>query len=634
MALYSIQEQVDAEPESRTHRKSKMNKIEVQDISFAYEGTGRKVLSHISCHFEAHTINLLMGESGAGKSTLLYCLNRVIPALIEGPFTGEIRLDGQSISDRPVQELSGRIGLVFQNPDSQFCTFTVEEELAFALENQCLAIDLIDRKIDEILGAIGMRAYRSCLLDALSGGQKQKVAIASILIQEPEVLLLDEPSANLDGGSRREILRLIETLAGALGKTVILIEHNLEDVFLKCGHVVLLCDGGSRILEGAPLPVANAVLYDAAYRDVSIKLPEKYLLMRQIMRRGADCAAIRDFADKRAGRETMDIDADYRALAALYERQAPKTDNGSGAKQEQDGSKIRVSRTAKSTDEHAAESADTKLLLCGQDIHFSYKDETEVLCGLDLTLHAGDFLAILGENGAGKSTLVHLLFRVYEKAGGSITLEGHPLEKIPKRELYRRMGLVFQNPEAQFVRNQVDEELRFGIRQIEADPAKRERLVDEILDTFHLREGRTLSPFELSQGQKRALSVATMLLTGQNILFFDEPTYGQDEGSQAELMELIEGLRRKGKTIVMITHDMELVAEYATKVLLLKDGRALFTGSPDALFRDQALLGAGRLAAPKVYALAAALQRDFPGIPVCGSRKAICDAIIRNITES
>lgn len=462
--------------------------LEIEDGSFWYDGEVLPVWEHLFAKFYPGKIHGIIGPSGCGKSSVLCFINGLIPFLIEGQAQGKVWFKGQDISnERPVNRCK-QIGYVMQHPESQFCTFTVEEELAFGMENLGYPKDVMIQKIKEVLELVGMSGFEHTDLNHLSGGQKQKIAIASILVMDPEVLLLDEPTANLDPKSRKEIFDLIVQLSKEWGKTILLVEHHIHEII-----------------------------------------------------------------------QSVDV---------LYEM-------------DQKGKLERVSNEVHppifiNTQNHSRElEQSNELILDIKSISFSYDKkgrEKRILNDLSLSIPRGDFLAIIGENGAGKSTFMKVLFQICKSDRGQIFFHQKPIGQYKKRTLYQSMGLVFQNPESQFVKNTVYEEMAFSLKKSHLSKEEVHDKIMNMLQRFHLEEFVERSPFVLSLGQKRRLSVAIMLLTNQEILFLDEPTYGQDFENRMELMSDLQKLNDQGITIVMITHDMSIVEAYAKRVAVLENG--------------------------------------------------------------
>lgn len=583
--------------------------MELQEVSFAYDGDERPVWQGLSCYFEPGEINLLLGPSGCGKSTLLFLLNGLIPSFYEGELTGRVLLRGVDITGKSPQERSSSVGMVFQDPDAQFCAFTVEEELAFGLEN--IGTDPAQMKdaISRALEQTGLQGQERTPLSALSGGQKQRVAIASVLMTGADILLLDEPTANLDAASRSEVFALLRRLTQELGKTVILVEHNLDGLLESAGHIVVLDEHGALSLQGSGADVVRALVFDRAHQRRNVYLPE-YLLAVRAGLAASDEESLRAFCEKQAaciGDGTryfrFPIDAFAQLIAPLAEPREPM----------------------------APDSCSAEPLLCIKALSYTYGSAQKrrkpaadggapTLRDATLNVARGEFLALVGPNGAGKSTLLHVLFRVLEGYGGHIALEGRELAAIPKQALYSALGLVFQNPESQFATNVVRDELRFSLKSLSLSEQEQEARANAMLERFQLSEEADKSPFLLSQGQKRRLSVATMLLTGQKTLVLDEPTYGQDYENREALMQLLQTLNREGVTVIVVTHDMALVAEYADRVAVLCEGEIAFTGDPHALFAEPDLLRRARLALPDTARFTAQLRERVPAVPRMLSR--------------
>ena len=474
--------------------------LELQDVTYIYEGETLPVWEHLSCSFFAGKIHALIGPSGCGKSSVLSLIDGLIPHMYEGKLEGRVLLRGEEITDMLPRYRCDRIGLVMQNPESQFCTFTVEEELAFGMENLGLSEAEMEMRIRETLDFVGMTDYEKVELDQLSGGQKQKIAIASVLVTKPEILLLDEPTANLDPNSRKQIFRLIVDISKAENMTIVIVEHNIEEIIDEVDWILEMNSNG-QVIRDCPRGEAEDLFQPASAADeVQCNAPQS----------------------SRAGDEVV---LDIAHLQFAYPLPGRKREKGK-----------------------------------------------QILRDLCMQVHRQDFLAIVGENGVGKSTLMKLIFKVQQPDAGEIKLFDQRIETYQAKKLYNLIGLVFQNPENQFITNTVWDELMFSLKRVKCSQEEKDRRVHEMLERFHLEQEKEKSPFVLSQGQKRRLSVASMLLTDQEILFLDEPTYGQDEENRQELMKDMQQLIRAGITIVMITHDLALVRQYATRVVEIEKG--------------------------------------------------------------
>lgn len=590
--------------------------LELQDICFVYNEETIPVWQGLSCGFQQNTINLLLGPSGCGKSSLLYLIDGLIPHSLEGALTGDIRLNGESIIRKEPRELAQKIGLVFQDPDTQFCAFYVEDELAFGMENLCVPPEEMDFRIDHALALVGLIGFRKRTVSTLSGGQKQKLAIASALVMDAELLLLDEPSALLDASSRVEIMALLNRLVQEENKTILLVEHNLDEVLPFVGHAVVLNRDGTLALEGSAHDVFSQLAFNAAYAQLPVCLPEPLMLMREWLHSEPEEAHEQFCREQLYIRRKGVFEVPYREIAALLSNSAGFAP---------------VAEATHST--HAPAVIEAKSLA----FHYPPRREDcappkQVLKSVDCAIREGEWVAIAGANGAGKSTLLQILFHVLTPTSGKVFIDATPLDSIPRQTLYRRMGLLFQNPEWQFVTNRVEDELLFSLRQSPLSAEEKCAGVDRLLRQFHLEQYRERSPFLLSQGEKRRLSVACMLLTGQRVLFFDEPTYGQDSETARELLVLLESLREQGVTIVTVTHDMGLVCEHADRVLLLHDGKIAYDGTPAKLFLAD-ISAQWRIDSPPVLRFCDALRDYLPNFPRLLSRSACLKALVTYSTQ-
>jgi energy-coupling factor transport system ATP-binding protein len=436
-----------------------------------------------------------------------------------------------------------------------------------------------------------MEDYAQTRLDQLSGGQKQKIAIAIALAMDPEIIVLDEPTANLDPQSTRDVFTILEKLHQEQGKTIILVEHKLEHLLEKTEHIVALDQSGAVLLCGDTCPVLAALVFDPQYGDQQLFLPQSLLLLRDLLQDPTAPREAEEFAEK--ARERL-IVLSPTQLQAFIRQTWQELFAVFGLPQRQPTAKI----------------APPPPLLETKRLCFSFgkgKKTYPILRGVEMTIRQGDFCAIVGPNGAGKTTMLNLIFRALEGYQGSILLESRDILKMKKRDLYQRMGLVFQNPEWQFVANTVSQELEFSLRGKKLSKVEANKQIRQVMEQFGFSDPEQ-SPYLLSQGQKRRLSVAAMLLTGQRLLFLDEPTFGQDHANQQQLMQMMQELNSRGVTVVMVTHDMPLVADYASRVLLLLEGRIAYDGSPGELFANADLTKQAALICPEILELTRGLE--------------------------
>ncbi|MGL5379186.1 ABC transporter ATP-binding protein [Clostridium sp.] len=465
--------------------------LQVKNLSLSFLD-GTMVFKDISFDIKENAINLITGKSGCGKSSLLMCLARVIPDIVEGTMTGEIILNGENIEHKTTEAIAGTVAYMFQDPDSQLCTFTVEDEIAFGLENMNVDVEYMEEIIDYYLDMVNIKHLKKRELNKLSGGEKQKVALAAILAIEPQIILMDEPTANLDPTSRDEMVELIKRLRDEMGRTIVLIEHNIDEFRHIIDNVI--------VVENKGVTCLNSKCFIDEY-DKSDTLPKR----------------------------------------VKYKNNLEKT------------------------------------LLEVKNLSFSYDRNYNVLDNINFSLKQGDITAIVGHNGAGKSTLTKLIIGFLKNYNGSILLNNKEVSQLHPKEIGEMMGLVFQNPEHQFVKMSVEKELSFSLEARSKDKEYITSRTKEYLYKFDLFKNKDANPFELSQGQKRRLSTASMMINGQELLILDEPTYGQDKDNLKELIELLYEVNNQGTSILIITHDMNLVNSCCDNVICIEKGKIAYS---------------------------------------------------------
>lgn len=549
--------------------------IELDDVRFTYTGRKSETLQGVSLHIQEGETVLLLGASGSGKSTLACCLNGLIPHNISGTFEGCITVAGQQTGETSVAMLAQQVGIVFQNPEAQAITSRVEDEVAFGLENLSLPVDEMEERISSALQQVDMLDRRMSAIDTLSGGGKQRLAIASLLAMRPRVLVFDEPTANLDPLGTQEIFAAIAQLKRSGRYTIVLIEHKLDALMHLIDRVIVLGAGGTVLLEGEP----HAVFRDhaATLLKHGIWMPQVALLAHRLREQGWQW-------------EPFPI---TQGEAIRSWKQAPL----------QASPRIELSSSSTTPSNTAGRAIEVRHLA------FAYGTRP-ILDDISLRVPQGDFLAIVGANGAGKTTLAHHLVDIIRPPRSKVFLHGHDITRLSARSLIEQAGYVFQNPEHQFVTNSVAEELCFSLRLQKLSRQEIERRVESMLAQFGLSRYARANPFTLSHGEKRRLSVATMLIMGQRILLLDEPTFGQDQRNAHALLEHLRLLHNQGHTILVITHDMALVAEYAQHVAVLNNGQLLYHGPTAQLFAQPQLLRQAHLTPPPLAQLSQQLATE------------------------
>jgi energy-coupling factor transport system ATP-binding protein len=578
---------------------------------------------------------LLLGPSGSGKSTLALCLNGLIPHLIEGHFKGHVLIEGRDTADTPVRELAQAVGVVFQDPEAQFCTTTVEDEVAFGLENLNVPPGEMYPRIVEGLRTVHLLEERAKRVDRLSGGNKQRLALAAILAMQPRILVFDEPTANLDPVGTQLVFSTIEELRSEGKHTIIIIEHKLDHLMHIVDRVIALGPEGRLLAQGRPAEVFGKD-YEML-RAHGVWQPQVCELAHALAREGLRLRpfpvtmedAVKGLRGLLDGRDSSGWESarDNHPLAAESEkrhgsaearregwrRHGHALDGGASTGERETAPFQEDPYVCPPQVSHFPTPPSLQDDVCARppaievrNLRFAYGRKV-VLDGLNLTVANGDFLAVVGANGAGKTTLAKYIGGVIRAPRGAVMIEGKDVNEIPERVLSSTVGFVFQNPEHQFVEASVFDELAFGLRTRGVPESEVARKVEAALETFGLTRYARANPFALSHGEKRRLSVAAMLIAGQRILVLDEPTYGQDRENAASLLAWLQEISQQGKTILIITHDMNVVAEYAKGVAVLDRGKIVYNDGPRGLFARADLLERSHLSAPVLYELGQAV---------------------------
>ncbi|MCS7323718.1 MAG: energy-coupling factor ABC transporter ATP-binding protein [Thermoflexales bacterium] len=547
--------------------------ITLDRLTVRYVGRKQPALADLSLTIQRGETVLLLGPSGCGKSTLALTLNGLIPHSQDvAVFKGRVLVNGLDTRTTAPALLSQQVGIVFQDPEAQFVMPDVAAEVAFGLENLCLPPEVIRERISEALSMVGMAGWEHANAWTLSGGQKQRVALASLLAMRPRVLVFDEPTAHLDPQGVREVFAVIAALKRRGEHTLILIEHRLDEIMPLIDRVVVLGAQGELIADGTPQVVFNA--HFETLCDLGVWIPQVTLLAAQLGLRPLP----------------VTLEEAEQRLRTHFAHRAPAPRNG----------RVPVREPS---------AAQTPPALEARDLSHRYGAHA-VLRQLSFSAPRGSFLAVVGSNGAGKTTLAHLLTGLLPIREGHLVINDRDARTLRAQDWSRQVGLVFQNPEHQFVAPTVRDELRLSARAIGLDAKRAEQRVDEMLERFNLARYADANPFTLSHGEKRRLSVATMLITDQPILVLDEPTFGQDYQNAQAIQSLLRGLHAEGRTLIVITHDMALVAEQAQQVLVMHQGRILAHDTPAAIFAQEALVEQARLSLPPIAQLARRLGLD------------------------
>jgi len=543
--------------------------LRVRDLSLTHAGATHPSPSDVSFDVQPGEVVLVLGPSGSGKSTLTLALNGLIPQSVPADVAGTVEVRGRSTVDTPVAELSSDVAMVFQDPDAQLVTGTLLDEVAFALENLLLPVAEVLSRSEQALRRVGLWERRAWNPDRLSGGGRQRLAIACAVAMGSPLIVLDEPTANLDPQGIDDVYDALTDLVASGDRAVILVEHNLDAAMRFATRAIVLDQQGRLAFDG---PVAEILReHTEELIAMGVWLPAATLAGRMLRERGV-------------------LDAE--TPLPLTPEELAGVVNGFGT----------LSERSETTRIERAEGGSKSSPMIVRSRNLSVKrGRAEVLHGIDLDISAGSLTAIVGANGAGKTTLIQALAGVVPPPRNRITIDGIDPGRASPRDLAARVGFVFQNPEHQFIAHTVFDELAHGLRLRGASDAEISDRVGEMLSRFGLEHKADVHPFLLSGGEKRRLSVGTALITRPAVLALDEPTFGQDRARADELLRLLKGLRSEGTTIVIVTHDLQLVADHTTHTVVLADGRVHAAGPTDELFATEGLFETAGLRLPALH---------------------------------
>ena len=534
--------------------------LSIENLSFTYANTKTPALKNISASIKQGAFVCILGHGGAGKSSLCYSLNALIPKFFRGSYSGRVLVEGKEVSGQTVARLSHRVGLVLQDFEAQLFSTNVELEMAFGPENHGLPRPEIERRIQHYLGVIGLEPFRQRQPATLSGGQKQRLAIGSVLAMEPDILVLDEPTTDLDPKGANEVLLLAHSLRQA-GRTLLMVLPEPE-MALEADQVWLMREG-ELIAQGHPIEILTDL---PALKSCGVKLPSFIELFMALDWPGLPLTL-------------------NQALTLIEDHQLIK----------------------KQTPAYQPETLDQTqgpVILQAEDLTYAYPfGEKKTLKGINLTIHDGEFIALLGQNGSGKTTLAKHFNGLLKALTGRVWVEGKPITAYDHKALARKVGYVFQNPDHQIFARTVEEEIGFGLKVLGVDPKTIRKRVTGALEVVELQGYEKQIPFTLTKGERQRVAVASVLAAQPQVIILDEPTTGLDYQHQMSIMELLKALNRKGHTIIIITHSMWVAAEYARRTAVLKDGTVLLDGPTRRVFADQAALALASLSPPPLVQL-------------------------------
>ncbi|WP_083710008.1 ABC transporter ATP-binding protein [Leifsonia sp. ALI-44-B] len=576
-------------------------RLVVDGLRIRHDGRDRFSPDGVTFTLRAGEVVLLMGPSGSGKSTLALALNGLVPHAVPAEMHGSVRVDGVDTTDASVAALSERVGMVFQDADAQIVTGSVLDEVCFGPENLSLPVPEILRRAEAALRRVGLWERRDDNPDILSGGGRQRVAIAAALALDSDTIVLDEPTANLDAAGADDVYDALAEIASDGRHTLVLIEHDLDRAVRIVDRVIVIDRDGHPVADGTPREVL-AGRADELHR-LGVWLPPATEAGRRLRRAGVFDAGEPLPLTGEELTAALDAVPRERALSSLPAPRATAAAASTAASASAPPSTSASAPASASTSARAAPAATKAAPEHPQpavvlDRVSVTRRRTRIVHDVSLTIGRGEFWAIVGVNGAGKSSLVQTMVGITAPSSGRVRVHGFDPARTDARRLSEHVGFVFQNPEHQFVAHTAFDELAYGLRARRVDESTIEHQVTGMLERFGLADAAHVHPFLLSGGQKRRLSVGTALIAGASTLVLDEPTFGQDRERSDELLDLLQSLNRAGTTVVVVTHDLQLAVDHADHLAVMADGRLVESGTVDEILGDEAILERNGLRMP------------------------------------
>ena len=539
--------------------------VQFQNFGFQYHAQSKPTLFDVNFSVRRGEKVLICGPSGCGKSTLAHCINGLIPFSYKGESSGSVKVRGKETRELGIFEIARTVGTVLQDPDGQFIGLTVAEDIAFALENDCVGEPALHERVDRAARMVGVGDYLSHAPNELSGGQKQRVSLAGIMVDDVDLLLWDEPLANLDPATGKQAIELIDEIQKQTGAAVVIIEHRLEDVLHRHVDRVVLMGGGRILADTTPDELLSGpLLSDSGIREPLYVTALKY-----------------------AG---VQVTADMRPDSIGHMRLS-----------EEDRERVRA--WYHSVPE-APQSPEQPELLRVSGLRFAYPNGCQALRELSLKIRKGELSAIVGTNGAGKTTFSKLICGFETPQEGSLVFDGQDLSALSIKERADRVGYVMQNPNQMISQVMIYDEVALGLRTRKVPEEEIRARVEETLKICGLWPFRNWPVSALSFGQKKRVTIAAILVLRPEMIILDEPTAGQDYRHYTEIMEFLLELNKRGITVLMITHDMHLMLEYARRAVVFSDGRMIADESCAAVLTDPEIVRRASLKETSLYVLA------------------------------
>lgn len=547
--------------------------IEFKDFSFKYRAQAEPTLRNINLSIMPGEKVLIVGPSGSGKSTLAHCINGLVPFSYTGESTGTLKIAGKNPKDLGIFGLSKIVGTVLQDTDGQFIGLTVAEDIAFALENDLVPQEEMFIKVDEVAEMVDVKKLLGNAPRELSGGQKQRVSMAGVMVDDVDILLFDEPLANLDPATGKRAIDMIDRIQKKKHATILIIEHRLEDALYRDVDRVIVVGEGRIVADTTP----DELLATDILKQQGIREP---LYVTALKHAGCVISA----EDKPRHIETMELKKYAQPVKDWFERA-----EGKPAKKEMPS------------------------ILKVEELYFSYVEGKPILQHIHFDIKKGEMVSIVGKNGAGKSTLSNLICGFYKPTRGRILLNGEDMEPLSIKERGEKIGLVMQSPNQMISKPMIFDEVALGLKVRGIPEEEIKERVYHTLKICGLYPFRNWPVSALSFGQKKRVSIASILVMNPQVLILDEPTAGQDYRHYTEIMEFLKEINEAyGITIIMITHDMHLMLEYTDRAIVIADGHLIADDTPAKVLTNEEIADKAYLKKTSLYDLAVGCQIDNP----------------------
>ncbi len=574
--------------------------VRIDKLSYQYPGSAHLALRDISLSVRKGEFVGIIGPTGAGKTTLCLALNGIVPQFFGGRFFGHVVVAGLDTLDNPIHLLAQHVAMVFQDPETQLVTNSVEDEVAFALENVRVPRETMRQRIAWALRTVRLVGMERKHPSELSGGEKQRLAVAAALALQPQILVLDEPTSQLDPLGTQEVFATVRELNTKLGITVILASHANEELAEFVDRVALLANG-QLVDIGAPSRIFAQV---DVLRRYSVRPPQVASLFAQLQNKGIEAPTIP---------VTLETAVQtYEAVRSRIELQ-PSALPAEGIDEADPAA--RAGRTS-------------PVLLSAKNLEYAYPDGTRALCGVSLDVREGEYAAILGQNGAGKTTLLKLFLGLLQPSAGQVLLDGRDVRDLHVSDIARRIGFVAQNPDNQIFSSTVEAEVAFALRNLGLDRTELDERVEESLRAMGLLSYRGCHPLALPKGDRARVVIAAVLAMRPDALILDEPTTGQDYAGAKRILDLSRQLHQTGKTVIVVTHHLYLIGGFAQRAVVMGKGSVVLDAPLRQAMHEARLLRSTCLAPPQIVQLAQLIAaREQVALPILTPEElALCMA--------